>query len=249
MDSSLLQILHIAINARREEIYQILYKALEGRVNTGPFNGMLLPEQASWGGGDIGPKILGCYEAELHDLVMRAVQRAPQTVVNVGCAEGYYAIGLARLLPNAEVFSFDLDEKAQNICRLNAQANDVGKRVTVGGACTSANLEELARRPGRKLLIIDCEGCELSLLNPTSVPALADCDIIVECHDFMNRAITPTLTALFSSTHTIEQVDEGARNPNSFALLRNWQSHDRWLAIDENRPETMHWLIFQSKLN
>jgi hypothetical protein len=174
--------------------------------------------------------------------MMRAAQRGPQTVINVGCAEGYYAIGLARLLPAAEIFAFDVDEKAQAICRLNSEANGTGERVTVAGACKPSNLEELARRPGRKLLVIDCEGCELSLLNPALAPGLAECDIIVECHDFMNRAITPTLTTLFSPSHTIEQVSEGARNPNSFAILRTWQSHDRWLVVNEGRPETMQWL-------
>jgi hypothetical protein len=154
---------------------------------------------------------------------------------------------MARLLPKAEVFAFDIDEKAQEICRLNAKANGVGERVTVGGACTPIHLQELASRPGGKLLIIDCEGGELSLLNPALAPGLAECDVIVECHDFMNRAIAPTLMNLLSPTHKIEQVAEGARDPNSLAVLRNWHSHDRWLAVSEGRPETMHWLICRSR--
>lgn len=249
MEPGFMHVLHIAMNARREEIYQFLYKNLGGRVNSGPFAGMLLTEQVSWGGGDVGPKVLGCYEAELHNAVTRAVQRNPGIVINVGCAEGYYAIGLARLLPKVEVFAFDLDEKGQQTCRLNAQANSVGDRVMVGGECTILHLEELLRRPGRKLLLIDCEGGELGLLNPSQVPGMEMCDIIVECHDFMNRAITPTLVSHFSSTHTIEQVSEGARNPNMFPILQGWQSNDRWLAVNENRPETMRWLMCWSTID
>jgi hypothetical protein len=247
MDPGLLQVLNIAEYARRQEIYQVLYNAFQGRVSSGPFQSMALPEQSSWGGGDVGPKVLGCYEAELHDFVMRAVERAPDSVVNVGCAEGYYAIGLAGLLPKAEVFAFDIDEKAQQICRLAAGANGAGERMTVAGLFTPADLDELTQRPGRKLLVIDCEGGELPLLNPILAPRLAECDMIIECHDFLDRTITPTLTARFSATHTVQLVSEGARNPNDFAVLRNWHSRDRWLAVAEGRPEMMQWLICWSK--
>ena len=40
-----------------------------------------------------------------------------QTVVNVGCAEGYYAIGMARLMPNSLFLAFDINPKAIECCR------------------------------------------------------------------------------------------------------------------------------------
>jgi len=35
---------------------------------------------------------------------------SPSTVVNVGAGEGYYAVGFARRLPNAQVLAFDANE-------------------------------------------------------------------------------------------------------------------------------------------
>src|SRR5262249_45805579 len=72
------------------------------RVATGPFAGMILdyecfPVHAS-------PKFLGTYEQELHRAIERAIQLRPKYVLNVGCAEGFYAVGLALRLSDAQVF-------------------------------------------------------------------------------------------------------------------------------------------------
>src|SRR4051794_20091819 len=44
-------------------------------VLAGPFAGMRMLEEASWGDGDIAPKLLGCYEQELHPALAKAAQR------------------------------------------------------------------------------------------------------------------------------------------------------------------------------
>jgi hypothetical protein len=90
---------------------------------------------------------------------------------------------------------------------------------------------------------MDCEGAELQLLDPAEVPEIGSCDVIVECHDFLNPAITPALQKRLAATHDVEIVTEGARDPNQFAALQRWQSTDRWLAVNENRPSTMNWLV------
>jgi hypothetical protein len=41
------------------------------------------------------PKFLGTYERELYSVIERAIELAPRYVLNIGCAEGFYAVGLA----------------------------------------------------------------------------------------------------------------------------------------------------------
>src|SRR5581483_2447576 len=92
----------------------------------------------------------------------------------------------------------------------------------------------------------DCEGAEFHLLNPTALPALSHCDIIVECHDF-NAIGTSSLRHCLAATHMVENIREGARDPNQFPVLQKMRSLDRWLVIDESRPATMNWLVCWSK--
>jgi hypothetical protein len=237
------QILSIAAHTRRFDIVNVLFQFHGGTVASGPFAGMKLMREASWGDGDLAPKLLGCYEAELHPAVAKVVARNPKTIVNIGCAEGYYAIGLARLLPQARVFAFEISEQAQDICRRAAATNQLGDQLVVAGKCDIEQLRKIAGQTDRPVLVVDCEGAELELLDPIQAPEIRHCDMIVECHDFMNPKITQTLQERLSSSHDIENVVEGPRDPNQFASLRRWQSLDRWLAVNENRPVTMNWLV------
>jgi len=130
----------------KEDITDQIYKATSGIVQFGPFAGMRLPDESSWSGGDGSSKLLGCYEQELHSTVEKAIARQPEVLINIGCAEGYYAVGLARRLPTAQVFAFDTDEKAQSICRLAAQLNGVENQLVIEGECTQGNRFRLTVR-------------------------------------------------------------------------------------------------------
>ena len=239
-------LLHAAIE-RRAEINEEILRVAGPIVATGPFKGARLQIDTSWGEGDFTPKILGCYEQELHAAIEKAIARRPARVINVGCAEGYYAVGLARRLPEARVIAFDIDAKAQAICLKAAAENGVADRLSAEGACTPERLRALVAERGRTLVVMDCEGAELNLLDDATVAALANADLIVECHDFIDRAITATLTRRLGRSHILETVAEGARDPNRFTQLRTLGSLDRWLAVCEFRPEHMHWLACWSR--
>src|SRR3954451_14803740 len=103
-------------------------------VQGGPFKGLHLP-RGVWG--NPAPLFVGSYEAELHGLIEAVIAAQPVRVINVGCAEGYYAVGLARRLTDADVHAFDIDDEAQRVVRETAQANGVAERVKVAGKCTT----------------------------------------------------------------------------------------------------------------
>jgi hypothetical protein len=242
-DRGLLQIFAVAAGVRRVGIVNALMQAQGASVLSGPFAGMKLLPEVSWGDGDLPPKLLGCYEEELHPAIAKAVARGPSVVVNIGCAEGYYAVGMARMLPQARVFAFESDAGGQEICRLAGVANQVGTRLVVAGKCEIEALRQIIAQADRPLLVVDCEGAELQLLDIAQVPEIRRCDMIIECHDFVNPRITSTLRERFATSHDIEEVLEGSRNPNKFNGLRGWGSMDRWLAVNEGRPVTMNWLV------
>src|SRR5579871_646929 len=77
-------ILARAAIARRAEINEELRRARGTTVLNGPFAGSKLPAGQSWGEGEFAPKLLGCYEEELHAELERAIARKPKLVINVG---------------------------------------------------------------------------------------------------------------------------------------------------------------------
>ncbi len=244
---SMLHIAHMATRARRQDLTAAFAQQHGWVVQGGPFAGTVLSERAAWGDGDMLPKLIGCYETELHGILGSIAERDPDLVVNVGAAEGYYAVGLARLLPNAFVHAFDSTAASHDICRESARLNGVEARLSVAGECSTALLQTLLIRGRRPFLLCDCEGCERELIDPRKVPALASTTLLLECHDFIDASITQTLVDRLSPTHELTGIREGARDPNAVPFLQRLNSLDRWIAVCEYRPCMMHWMLATPK--
>jgi hypothetical protein len=190
------------------------------------------------------PKLLGCYEAELHDVIRQVARRPYDVMINIGCGEGYYAVGLARLMPSLRVHALDSNPKAQALCRQLAELNGVADRVTVGGACTPAVLKELIGR--QTFILCDCEGTEASILDPEQVPGLASCDILVELHDVYDPGLSESLPARFRTTHELTFIDHAPRDWREFPGLRERKQLDQLLAVWEARPGPTPWAFLEA---
>lgn len=165
----------------------------------------------------------------------------PSRIIDVGCAEGYYAVGLALRLPQATVVACDTDNDSLSACSQNAKANGVDGRVTVVGELDCARLNNLL--DDRSLLVIDCEGCELQLLDPKQVPALRNTWIIAEIHDFVHAAASPTIRSRFEESHFVEFVSAQPRTREQVPLLSKREVR---ILADEHRPvvpHPMNWAI------
>ena len=205
--------------------------------------------KATWGDGDLIAKLLGLYEEELHPAIYALSGQSYDAIVDIGAADGYYAVGTARLFANTLVHAFDTNQSSHQILRENAEANHVSSRISCNNLCYGSTLRDLALQSSRLLIISDCEGGESEIFHDADVlQSLASCDLIIECHDFVQPGITGALVAKFFSSHFIEIIYSGARNPNQFRFLSHLSDFERWMAICENRPTLMNWLIFRSKI-
>ena len=214
-------------------------------VMNGPFRGLRYPELQATGSVSLA-KILGSYEQELHNTLQSFRTTEYSQILDVGCAEGYYAVGLAMIFPTARVTAFDIDEKSQILCRLMAAHNRVADRVQVRRELTA---QELARIPftGHSLLLADCEGFEIKLFTPQSVANLGRCDLIIETHDFVDPEISDRIENLLTPTHKVNRIasidDIQKAKSYEYTELRGLNVKQRHRVVRERRPGTMEWLI------
>lgn len=193
------------------------------------------------------PKLLGCYEQPLHPHIESAIARGYPTVLNIGCAEGYYAVGMARRMPETRMLAFDTDPNARRVCAELAEKNGVSDRVTVGPLF---RLEDFARHAGGPVLVLcDIEGGEKALLDPGAAPALRGMDLIVESHECFLAGITRDLTARFAPSHDIVLIeDDGHRRIESAPdWLRAFNHLDQLLATWEWRLGPTPWLVMTAR--
>jgi hypothetical protein len=232
------------LSMHRSRVLQQEFIALYGlKIQAGLFEGMeYLPDCAE---GCYLPKLLGCYEAELVSSFQAALQRPYQALLNIGCSEGFYAVGLARLMPQLQVFAYDTNEKAHGNCRQLAMTNGVSDRIKIGGTFSPADFQSFADR--RTLVLCDIEGGEQDLLDPNLAPALGEMDLIVELHDGFAAGIQQTLIDRFQSTHDIEIVEHQMRDIALPPLLAAMGSSDQLLAISEWRAFPTPWAVMLAK--
>ena len=163
-----------------------------GRVRAGPFAGM------RYVGGSVGscfiPKLLGTYERELATKIEWICRCHPKLVVDIGAAEGYYAIGLALRVPQAQVVAFELDEGGQIALSAMARLNGVADRLTVRGRCGPQDLAAALAGHPAPVVICDVEGDEEALLDLEEVPALRNATVLVERASSSGAALPTSCT-------------------------------------------------------
>lgn len=220
-----------------------------GRVRGGPFAGMRYIHGAV--GSAYVPKLLGIYERELNQCIEQACALNFPLIVDIGAAEGYYAVGLARRNPDARIIAFEMEEKGQAALRQMAQLNDATPRVDVRGKCELENLQSALARADRSLVVCDVEGYEENLLKPKAIPALARAHLLVEMHDFIRPGVTELITKRFTPTHAVHRIWQEPRNRGDmpYRTLGTALLPGRYLdwAVSEWRPVRMSWLWMEPK--
>ena len=225
-----------------------LYGTHPIEVLSGPFKGMQYINEV--GAGLFTPKWLGSYEEELHSILYLAFKKNYAVILNVGAAEGYYAVGFAREFPDAAVFTFDVNpftrRQAGKIAEINHTAN-----VTVGGRLTYKKLESLAV-PGKTLMICDIEGDEFLLLDPRKAPGLFKCDFLAEIHGFGGvpaPIVRSKIIALFQNTHHITEIRMATRDLIHYhRITENKLPRNELMdALNEHRGYPQTWLWMEMK--
>jgi hypothetical protein len=196
---------------------------------------------------------LGTHELELHGTISRIIDYGYATIVNIGAADGYYAVGFALKSESTRVEAFETISELHTVLQQSAQLNGVADRIMLHGACDASGLRVSLRRSSVPVLVLmDIEGGEVELLNPHVVPELREADILVETHDAFVPRVTDTLIERFRTTHDIERYSSRPRVLGDFpsGFLRPF----RWLCprlaadlMDERRSTIQHWLFLKAK--
>lgn len=214
-------------------------------VQGGPFAGLKYVDRAV--GSNYLHKLVGSYEAILHPVIREVLSRDFKTIVDIGSAEGYYLAGLGRLMPGAKLIGFEIEEEGRLLTEELFVKNGLGNQYALYGEATAQNVALVVT--DKTLVICDCEGAELDILDPTSAPALGTVDMyIIELHDFIRPGIKEALLARFAATHTPEIIRFTMANPADFPYLAGIANkQDCYELCRERGWQEQEWLILRKK--
>lgn len=210
----------------------------------GPFKGLRYVDRAQ--GSQLLPKLLGTYEQPIVKWIDDII-REPHydLIVDVGCAEGYYAVGFAHVRPDLKIVAIDINPVALKDAETLITLNSLQHRVKLESDFTPELLTNLTTisRVKHGLIFMDVEGAELLLLNPDTFANLTSFDIIVELHDCFNRGITEKIIEYLSNSHELELIIDTPKRSKPENLDGDILKKLNWkTATDEQRPPNMRWL-------
>jgi hypothetical protein len=232
---------------RQRQLHLLLGGPTE--VIAGPFSGMKYIANAT--GTTWLPRILGVYEKELWTVIEKICEAQHSKIVDVGAAEGYYAIGFARRCARATVFCFETEPIYRHWLRRMACLNGVQRRIEACSSCSPRKLSELSHNWERWFLFCDCEGGEDTLLDPSSVPSLNKATILVETHDHLRPGVVDRLKARFADTHFIECIISMTRRLEDWPIRKDLSPSEKLEAMCEQRnqrnADPQVWLFLSPK--
>ncbi|WP_175771867.1 hypothetical protein [Burkholderia ambifaria] len=241
------------VDMRRFVLMRRLMHLTGGIVKYGPLSGFNLGALATWREADNGPKLLGFYEQEVCEVLAR-VASTRDVFIDLGGADGYYAVGLVAKNFYREAHCFELEERSRANIAQNAANNNVAERVHIYGAATPSFATELAARGvdfDQAAVLVDIEGAEFDVLTNECLQQLQRAHIVIELHEFLRPDGKERLQELLeraANLFNVHTLTTGARDPSKIPeLASGWNDNDRWLLCSESRATLMTWLYLEPK--
>lgn len=216
---------------------------------SGPFKGMRYVSGAV--GSAYYPKLIGCYEKELHPLLASISWDQFDLAVDIGAAEGYYAVGMAAFFGLSRVIAFEQNPQGRALLAELAQRNGVSDRLEIRARADADSLRDSLLGSKCPFILCDVEGFEETLLDPVAVDDLVRAAMLVEIHEDYVPGVGDVLKSRFSSTHNITAIPPSPRDGNEYPFRDPYiylipQSF-RHSLTNEGKRKLISWLFFEPR--
>lgn len=236
-----------AIDKKRKQLSRLIGQMTNNTVQYGPFKGLKLSESDWWGSADKGAMLLGLYEQEIQQSIVR-VGPERDVFIDLGAADGFYSIGMLKTGQYKVSHAFEMSEKGRDTISQNAQLNELAECVFIHGKADAdfdklLTPEELARA----VVLIDVEGAEFEILTSTTLQRLKKSIIFVELHDWFFTDGDKKMSKLLADAKpyfNISKLTTTARDLSIYPELSLLDDSERWLVASEGRNRLMYWLRF-----
>ena len=211
----------------------------------GPFKGMSLSQKTWWGEFDYASKILGCYESQVIEKIV-SFSKPNSLFIDVGAADGFFAIGLVRSKFFERAECFEISAKGHEVIMDNAIRNDVSNEIKLHGEAAANEILQFKQEGHNMVLLCDIEGGEFALFDEVTLKLLQGSQIVIELHPHKINDGKIQRKALIERAQRYYSVELLKRFPipvGSFEELAEFNDNERMLAFSEGRGEAGEWLV------
>jgi len=226
---------------RRGKVNNYIFDKLSGVIQYGPLQGFKILKDSSWGN-DKAAKLLGFYELEI--LLDLAESVKDKYFVDLGAADGYYAVGFVAKGLAKSAIAFEASEAGKKVIANTAIEANVEDKIKVYGLADEYFIDLIDTPLDETVFLIDIEGGEYDLLDRRNLYKLRNSVLFVEIHDFdeQSKARYQQLLLLAEEFFDLTEIKKIGRNPYFYEELAELDDSDHWLACSEGRAPDAKWL-------
>jgi hypothetical protein len=148
----------------KNKVWQILESRYGKEIAYGPFKGMKISDEVWWSKNDRITQMLGTYEEHVFEKLNFFAKQGASRFVDIGAADGYFAIGMAYSKIYSEVLAFEQEPTGQACIRNNSVINQCENVVSVFGEADYSSLKKLLSDDVKTSVLVDIEGAEYQLV-------------------------------------------------------------------------------------
>ena len=231
------------VSERKKRISRDIWRICDGEVKYGPFTGLRLNDTRWWGEHDLASQCLGFYEKEILDKISEI---GPfDYFIDVGGADGYYAIGMLKSKLAKKTICFESSQIGRSKIKKNWIDNGKPGHLEIFGSATPSSLLDLPDEYwNNTLMLVDIEGSEFEFLQESTLAVIRNCSVIVEIHHWVEKFNEKYAKLLFdlSKNFEINFLSQSDRKDANIPELQSMHDDNRLLLMSEGRPSFMRFL-------
>ena len=240
------------IERTKIEVLKILLAKYNYSVAYGPFKGMKFNPNSTWSKYDLITQTLGVYEKHILEKLILFSKKQNLHFIDIGAADGYFAIGAAYSNIFKKVYAFDKSEISLKNIIINININGCRDKVVVKGEANYENLKKTIIDCNHcAVILIDVEGFEFELLDEKMLRCFSNSYVICELHPSLvsnGYEKQDQLLSRCKDFFNISTIQRETYNPNNFEELDMLSDEKRLIVFGEGRSSNMKWLVLEPKL-
>jgi hypothetical protein len=241
------------IDRRKEFFFNKLSSITKNKVIDGPYKGTIISPKKN---GVV--HIFGLYERQIQEKIVNLQKKYQfKNIINFGAAEGFHIVSLIKKKYFKKGLAFELNDQIREALIKNIRLNKIEKKIEVFAKADFNDLKKI-KDIEKSLYLIDIEGDEFFFFNKENIKFFKRSALIIENHKNLiyklklkNKIISAknviNFYKIINKNFNIEIIKNSERNPFLIKDLDCIDDDTRWLAMSEQRPLNMEWLLLLPK--
>ena len=219
----------------------------------GSLKGLILDKAfMNWSRVDLGSILLGFYEQEVIEELVK-ISKYRKVFVDVGAADGIFAVGLLAADIYDQSICFEIDNQAKkNILNL-AKKNNLDNKIMIFDEASVSTMQSLSSLNWNDAcILIDIEGDEFNFITPDMLQTIKGSTLVIEIHDkYMNdpKKSKYDLEQILHKDYNIKVITTASRDLSQIDEIKHLHDNERWLLCSEGRGWRMEWWVCEPNKN